>query len=94
MATFKTREIRKGLKNKGFIEENRKHKFYILIFNNKKTNIRTWMSHGEEEINDILIGCMARQTRLSKKDFLDLIKCPLSYDDYIKMLLKQNIIKV
>lgn len=94
MATLKTKDIRKSLIYKGFIEEDRDHKHYILIINNKKTSVFTKISHGKEEIDDGLIGCMAKQTRLSKKEFLDLVECPLSYEIYIQKLINQGIIKL
>ena len=54
----------------------------------KKTDVMTCVSHGRrsENIGSGLIGKMARQCRLSKKDFLDLVDCPLDEKGYRKNL--------
>jgi len=44
------------------------------------------ISHGEKEIDDNLLSIMARQVKLTKKLFIDLIDCPLSEEQYVKHL--------
>jgi len=83
---LKTKDIIYSLNKKGFVQDEKDHKFFYLFVNNKKTSIFTKISHGESEIDDSLIGLMAGQTRLRKKGFLDLIKCPLSFEKYVKIL--------
>jgi len=50
----------------------------------KKTAIHTKQSPSakNDDIGNSLLGLMARQARLSKKDFVDLIDCPMSKEDY------------
>lgn len=86
MSTLKTREIKNGLLKKGFQELNNHHKYYVIIINNKKTSIKTKISHGDKEINEFLLRQMASQTGLSNADFIDLINCPLSLEQYINLL--------
>jgi len=90
LAVLKTLKIEKGLLRKGFAKENSNHKFFHLFINNRRTNIYTKISHGKKEIDDYLIGRMASQTGLTKNEFIDLIECPLSYEDYIKLLIERR----
>ena len=80
------RNVAAGLLGKGFVVREGDHHFYSLVVGGKKTGIFTKVSHGEKEIHDVLLGQMAKQARLVKKDFLDLVDCPLSADEYLKKL--------
>ena len=75
-----------ALCSKGFRSHNGDHVYYYLYVDDRKTVVRTKISHGEKEINDNLLGLMARQVKLSKKLFGDLIDCPLSYEQYVSHL--------
>jgi predicted RNA binding protein YcfA (HicA-like mRNA interferase family) len=86
MTQLKSRVVLSGLRNKGFQESNRDHKYLIFYFEGKKTEIRTKISHGSKDIDDRLIHMMAKQLKLSKEDFLDLVKCPMSRETYIQKL--------
>jgi len=48
----------------------------------------TKTSHGSgyRTLDDGLLGQMARQCRLTKARFIELVDCPLSQDDYEKEL--------
>ncbi len=52
------------------------------------------MSHGtgKKIIDDYLLGLMAKQCKITKKQFLELIDCPLNRDDYETILQKQMLI--
>jgi hypothetical protein len=52
----------------------------------KKTPIYTKISHGEREIRDKLLGVMARQLRLTRLQFLELIDCKLTEPEYVQLL--------
>ena len=71
------KNVAAGLKVKGFLSHDGDHHFYRLFVDGKNTGIRTKISHGEKEIGDNLLSQMAKQTKLVKKDFLDLVDCPL-----------------
>jgi len=84
------KDIAASLLRKGFQSTGGDHVFYHLWVNGKKTAIFTKVSHGEKEVSDGLIGKMARQTRLSRKDFCRLVECSLSGDDYTSMLRSED----
>ncbi|GMU22669.1 MAG: hypothetical protein AMXMBFR13_27540 [Phycisphaerae bacterium] len=80
------REVAANLERKGFIADDGNHTFYRLFVDGKNTGIRTKISHGEKEIHDGLLSQMAKQTRLVRKEFLDLIDCPMTGSQYIELL--------
>ena len=86
-------ELIRGLKRKGFREENRDHKYLFLYVNEKKSSIRTKISHGIKEYDDNLLSLMARQVHLSSKQFIDLVACPLTHEKYIEILKEEGTIK-
>jgi hypothetical protein len=82
----KAREVLGGLKRKGFVEEREGHHIFLIYETTAglRTDIRTRLSHqsGGSDIGDPLLGAMARQVRLSRRDFDQLIDCPLSRVEY------------
>ncbi len=76
-------EVEKSLLNKGFQAGGGDHNYFLYYSRaGKKTIVRTKTSHGSKEIGDNLLAQMAKQCRLSNKDFGLLVECPLSRDDY------------
>lgn len=78
----KGRDIDAALCKKGFRRETSgKHIQYFLI---GFSEIRTMMSHGDmgTTIGSALLSRMARQLRLTKPQFLDLIDCTLDEAGY------------
>lgn len=95
MSTLKIKDIQNSLLSKGFeAETGRKHIFYYFKIEGKKTSIRTYISHGEKEIYDVLISLMGKQTKLTKTEFIDLIKCPLTKDIYTELLINRGYIQI
>ena len=86
------KDVASGLQRKGFEPRQGDHAFYHLYVQGKKTAVFTKISQGEKEINDRLLGMMARQVRLSRKQFFELVECPLSLDEYLKHLQKAGVI--
>ena len=82
----KAKDVAANLSRKGFQPREGDHTFYRLYVDGKMTGIATKISHGEKEIHDNLLGAMARQARLAKGEFLDLVDCPLSAQDYLSLL--------
>jgi len=80
------REVIAGLLKKGFVRRENDHTFLHYFANGKKTPIFTKISHGEKEVGDPLLNIMARQLRISRRELLDLIDCPLSEENYAKGL--------
>ena len=81
-----------GLTRKGFRGRENDHTYLHLFVDGRKTVVYTKVSHGEKQIGDKLLAVMARQLNLSKREFLDLIDCPLSHDDYIVLLRAKGIV--
>ena len=66
------------------------HNYGWLIVNRKKI-LRVHYSHGRD-IPDNVVNKIRGQLKLSTKDFKNLIKCPLTYQDYIAILKQKKII--
>lgn len=88
---LKSLDIERSLKKKGFIENNTHHKVFEF-FHNGKMILHTKVSHNGKDINDYLIAQMKNQCMLNKQEFVDLIKCPLKKEKYIKILEKKGAI--
>lgn len=82
----KAREVLNRLKRKGFVEEREGHHIFLIYETTAglRTDIRTRLSHqsGGSDIGDPLLGAMARQVRLNRREFDELIDCPLSRQEY------------
>ena len=93
MASIKTQHIRRALMKKGFLPSQTHHEMYYYAIKGKKTAIRTRISHGAKEYDDSLLGQMAVQLKLEKMEFLSLIDCSLSGDDYYCKLSNKGLIR-
>ncbi len=91
MPAFSTKKVEKSLKKKGFTKSNGDHR-YFEFYHNGKAVLFTKTSHSSPDVNDCLISLMAKQCKLSKSEFKDLINCPLSQADYIKILEEKEIL--
>lgn len=88
-STLKTKDIKTSLCKKGFVEDNNNHKKLNFLLDGKKTRMRTQYSHGKNEVGEPLISMMARQIGLTKKQFIDLVSCSLSEEEYC-LLVKEK----
>jgi|CXWK01.1.fsa_nt_gi hypothetical protein len=82
----KTRDIEGSLGKKGFKKKDTHHTFFHLWVDDKKTTIHTKISHGSKEVSDPLLGQMAKQVRLNRSQFCDLVDCSLTHDGYLEIL--------
>ncbi len=89
----KTKDVRAALIAKGFVERQTHHTFFHLYVEGKKTDVSTKVSHGAKEIADGLLGAMARQTRLVRREFLQLVECPLTAEQYLELLRERGVIE-
>ncbi|HEY0018001.1 MAG TPA: type II toxin-antitoxin system HicA family toxin [Longimicrobium sp.] len=81
--TRKQSEVEAGLVRKGFRETETHHRYFIHHTEaGLKSKIRTKTSHGGKELDDWLLAQMAKQCGVSRKDFLDLVDCPLDQKGY------------
>lgn len=79
----KRKAVEGALISKGFVQNDTHHRQFVYYSGaGKKTTFRTRTSHGMREISDPLLAQMAKQCGLNKKDFLDLVDCPLDRHDY------------
>ena len=89
------RKVRQNLLKKGFVEvQGAKHVFYDFTPDGALTEIRTFMSRNNQDLNNTLLSAMKNQLGFdSMRDFLDLIDCPMSEEDYIRILKGKNLLK-
>lgn len=77
--------VESALRKKGFEQVEGDHHYFAYVnLEGKRTNIRTKTSHTPKmkDIADNLLSQMAKQCSLSKRDFLDLVDCPLSRETF------------
>ena len=86
MSPRKTRDLEKGLRAKGFQQDNTHHRMHWLYVAGKRTAVRTRISHGQREYGESLLGWMARELGLRRTELDDLIDCPISEADYVGLL--------
>jgi hypothetical protein len=91
---YSGREIDSVLRKKGFLRvlDGDHIHYYFVSSDGKKSTIKTKISHGMDgsTVSVGLIVKMAGQLHLKKKQFLDLIDCRLSEDQYRKILRTQG----
>ena len=86
MTTLRTTKIERALLGRlGFESKAGRHRVFRLYLEGKLV-ARTYISHGQREVGSYHIGQMARQMRLSRREFLDAVKCPLTRDEYCGLL--------
>jgi len=87
----KTRDIESALRKKGFMARESHHKMFYLSNKGKITGVHTFLSHGLREYNADLLAKMRDQLHLSGQELEDLIRCPLSGEEYIRLLEERGI---
>lgn len=88
MASLDSSKTRQALLKKGFRKAEGDHHFYLYYYKGKVV-AKTKMSHNDQDIGDHLISKMYKQCKISKREFFDLIECPLDEAGYVE-LLRQN----
>ena len=89
---IKSDKAYKNLKKKGFLDAPGDHNF-LEFHHNGKFYIRTKISHGPtHDLGNDLISKMSDQCKLDKKDFVDLVNCPLSEEEYLNKLKHKGVI--
>ncbi|MBU0568493.1 hypothetical protein KJ693_05195 [bacterium] len=90
---LKKRELEKVFQKLNMRVKSTHHKIAWFIYNGKKV-LKTRVSHGRGDIQNIVTEQIINQLFLRKDQFVDLVKCPLDYDGYVKILKDKKIIKV
>lgn len=86
--------VEKSLLAKGFRAREGDHSYFNYYSKaGKKTVVFTKASHGAREIDENLLSRMAKQCRLSNKDFGLLVECPLDRDAYEAKLIAQGAVE-
>jgi len=91
----KRRDVEAALERKGFRRVETDHSTFIYYSQaNRKSRVRTKTSHGSghRDISDNLLSCMAKQCKLNNKQFQNLIECPLSTEEFEKILVNQGFV--
>ena len=91
----KARVVRRALLRKGFRQSDSRHRWYEYEqLNGEASGIKTLMSHGEDrDLADHLLGQMARQIHLTRRQFDSLIDCDLSQAEYEAMMRRDGFIR-
>ena len=87
------KSVEKTLRAKGFAQiEDDHHDFIYITREGRRTRARSKTNHSPKvkDLADNLIGKMARQCLLAKPEFLRLVDCPMSRDDYERVLSEQG----
>jgi len=93
MSSYRASTIEAALEKKGFEKSNSHHKIYIFMVDGRKTSVHTRVSHGIDVYGDSLLGPMAKQMKLSKRQLADFIECPMSLEQYAEHLLTNQHIR-
>ena len=95
MSAFKSEEVSRALKRKGFAVHAATHPvYYQFVHEGVETNVGTFMSHNSQDINAHLQSSMARQIGLKVREFQDLIRCPLSHEKLHRILVDRGMIEI
>ena len=87
------RSVEQALVTKGFQKSGGDHRyFHYYAKTGQKSRVFTKTSHGNRELSDSLLSMMAKQCRLTKGDFLQLVDCPMDRNAYEVKLALQGLI--
>ena len=86
VGTRSARKIISALLRKGFVQDTTHHIYFWLCIDGEETGIRTRLSHGASECDDYLLGRIAGQLKLSRRQLDDLLDCTLDHEALIKIL--------
>jgi hypothetical protein len=86
MTVHPTRSIHAALLKKGFRQDGTHHLMYWFFAGDRKTGVRTKISHGATEYGNDLLSRMAREMRLRRRELDDFIRCPMTGEDYQAIL--------
>ena len=94
MSSFPTRQIRGALCAKGFLEDQTHHSLHWLVVGGQKRSVRTRLSHGLREYGDELLGRMARQMHLRRRELDEFIECPMTREVYVRLLIDRGVLRI
>ena len=77
---------------KGFEQQVTHHEMYWLVVDGIKRPIHTFLSHGAREYGDSVLGKVAQQLRLRRKELDALIECSLDGQGYVLLLKERGVL--
>lgn len=88
-------EVEQALLSKGFRFKGGDHRFYFFEHDGLITAIFTKVSHGSKykELDDSLLSMMARQVKLSNRQFTAFVECSLTQEEYVAHLRTLGILR-
>ena len=89
------RSVESALEGKGFKRVEGDHAFFIYYsLAGKKSPVRTKTSHGSghKDIGDDLVSRMAKQCKLTAREFRELVDCALTQTRYEAKLLECGLV--
>lgn len=88
----KKRDVETGLRNKGFkpVRQNKHLHYYYYTVGDLLSDIGTHLSHNNKDLDEHLLREMARQCKVNMREFLNLIDCSLSREDYEALLIDRD----
>ena len=86
MSTLKARRVDKALTTKLEFERHDSHHRIYRLYLDGQLAARTFISHDQRELTNFHIGQVAKQMRLSRREFLDAVECPLSREAYYDLV--------
>lgn len=94
MASRRGSDIERALLGKGFrLDANSDHRRLVLYVEDRQTQVRTKISHGNQDYGDDLLSKVRKQLRLAgKAELLDLVDCPMSGEEYLQALRDQGVL--
>lgn len=96
MGDMSRRDVESALCRKGLRESGGRHRRFVFYTrDNKKTSVWTHTSHGSKhrDLSVSILGKMAGQCRLTNDQFRTSIECPMSREDYEKILRESGHVK-
>lgn len=86
MPVLKTRHVDRALVKKLGFEKSETHHHVYRLWLGGKLVARTYISHGGRELSSYHVSQMAKQVQLRTDEFVDAVDCPLSQEDYYRIL--------
>lgn len=90
MSALRASVVEGALVAKGFDRIDRSHRVFQLVVDGQKTGVATHTSHNSQAIDDHLQRLMARQIHLPTDDFVRLVECTLSGQDYAAKMIEEG----
>ncbi|MDZ4181027.1 MAG: hypothetical protein U1E29_17640 [Coriobacteriia bacterium] len=93
MGAMRQSFVEAGLKKKGFEPTDHKHRQFVFMTDSgRKTPVKTMTSHGSDKVLSSSLVCqMARQCKLSVKEFERMVSCRIPREQYAEMLRLQGV---